>query len=90
MSTGIMNNPRWNNGYNVEEHSKQIAALKDSGLKLYWIGCGKEDFLFESVTHLRKFYDENDFEYIYRESAGGHTWTNWRIYLGELAPLLFK
>jgi enterochelin esterase family protein len=90
MSIGIMNNPRWNNGYNVEEHSKQIAALKDSGLKLYWIGCGKEDFLFESVTHLRKFYDENDFEYIYRESAGGHTWTNWRIYLGELAPLLFK
>jgi enterochelin esterase family protein len=90
MSMGIMNNPRWNTGYNAEEHKKQIAALKGSGLKLYWIGCGKEDFLFESVTNLRKFYDENGFEFTYRESTGGHTWTNWRIYLGELAPLLFK
>jgi enterochelin esterase-like enzyme len=90
MSMGIMNDPRWNNGYNVEEHKKQIAALKDSGLKLYWIGCGKDDFLYESVTNLRKFYDELDFEYTYRESTGGHTWTNWRIYLSEFAPLLFK
>lgn len=90
MSMGIMNNPRWNNGYNEDEHKKQIEALKDSGLKLYWIGCGKEDFLFESVTNLRKFYDGLGFEYTYRESTGGHTWTNWRIYLSELAPLLFK
>ena len=90
MSMGIMNNPRWNNGYNAEEHKRQITALKDSGVKLYWIGCGKEDFLFESVTELRKFYDENGFKYTYRESTGGHTWTNWRIYLSELAPMLFK
>jgi len=90
MSMGIMNNPRWNTGYNEEEHKKQIAALKDSGLKLYWIGCGKEDFLFESVTNLRKLYDELGLKYTYRESSGGHTWTNWRIYLAEFAPLLFN
>ncbi len=90
MSMGIMNDPRWNNGYNEEEHKQQIAALKDSGVKLYWIGVGKEDFLFEGVTNLRKFYDDNGFDYIYRESTGGHTWTNWRIYLSEVAPLLFK
>jgi enterochelin esterase family protein len=89
MSMGLMNNSRWGN-YNEEEHKKQIQTLKDSGLKLYWIGCGKEDFLYESVTNLRKFYDDSGFKYEYRETSGGHTWTNWRIYLSELAPKLFR
>lgn len=89
MSMGIMNNPRWGN-YNEDEHKKQILALKDSGLKLYWIGCGKEDFLIEGVKNLRKFYDDLGFKYEYVETPGGHTWTNWRIYLAELAPKLFR
>lgn len=89
MSMGLMNNSRWGN-YNEEEHKKQIQTLKDSGIKLYWIGCGKEDFLYESVTNLRKFYDNSGFKYEYLETPGGHTWTNWRIYLSELAPKLFR
>ncbi len=89
MSMGLMNNSRWGN-YNEEEHKKQIKALQDSGLKLYWIGVGKDDFLYESVTNLRKFYDDLGFKYEYMETPGGHTWTNWRIYLAELAPKLFK
>jgi len=42
------------------------------------------------ATDLRKFLDEHNFPYTYRESEGGHTWANWRLYLSELAPLLFK
>jgi enterochelin esterase-like enzyme len=90
MSMGLMNNSRMAGNYNAETHKKQIEALKQSGLKLYWIGCGEEDFLYESVTTLRKLYDDLGFKYEYRESTGGHTWTNWRIYLTELAPKLFK
>ena len=26
----------------------------------------------------------------FKESAGAHTWTNWREYLNEFAPLLFR
>jgi len=89
MSMGLMNDPRWVK-YNEEEHKKQILVLKDSGVKLYWIGVGKDDFLYEGVTNLRKLYDDLGFPYEYRESTGGHTWTNWRIYLSELAPKLFK
>jgi len=89
MSMGLMNNPRWGD-YNEEEHKKQIKVLEDSGVKLYFIGCGKDDFLFESVTNLRKFYDDLGFKYEYMETPGGHTWANWRIYLNELAPKLFK
>jgi enterochelin esterase-like enzyme len=68
----------------------QAEALKKSGVKLYWVGVGKEDFLYKSVEDLRKFLDKHQFKYIYRESSGGHTWANWRIYLSELAPMLFK
>jgi enterochelin esterase-like enzyme len=89
MSMGLRNNPRSGN-YNAEEHKKQVLAIQKNGVKLYWIGCGKDDFLFESVTTLRKFYDDLGFKYEYRESTGGHTWPNWRIYLSELAPKLFK
>jgi len=28
--------------------------------------------------------------YTYRESDGGHIWKNWRVYLSEFTPLLFK
>ncbi len=89
MSMGLRNNPR-SGSYNEEVHKNQIHAIQENGIKLYWIGCGKDDFLYESVTNLRKFYDDNGFKYEYHESTGGHTWTNWRIYLSELAPRLFK
>lgn len=89
MSMGLMNDRRWAN-YNEEEHKKQLKALQDSGVKLYWIACGKEDFLIESVNNLRKLYDGMGFKYEYVETTGGHTWTNWRIYLAELSPKLFR
>jgi enterochelin esterase-like enzyme len=72
---------------NIDE---QIESLKKSEVKLYWIGCGKDDFLYQSVQNLLKKLDSHQFKYTYRESPGGHTWSNWRIYLSELAPLLFK
>ncbi|UCG28285.1 MAG: esterase, partial [Bacteroidales bacterium] len=89
MSMGLFNDTRFGN-YSEEDHKAQITALKDSGVKLYWIACGKDDFLYESVVNLRKFYDDLGLEYVYRESTGGHTWPNWRIYLSEFAPMLFK
>ncbi len=89
MSMGLRSPSRMAN-YNEEEHKRQLLTLQNNGVKLYWIACGKEDFLFESVTNLRHFYDAIGFKYVYRESTGGHTWPNWRIYLSELAPQLFK
>jgi len=73
-----------------QERDTKIEALKKSGYKLYWIGVGKDDFLYQSVVLLRGTLDKHNFKYIYRESNGGHTWTNWRLYLSEFAPELFK
>ena len=73
-----------------KERNEKIQALKKSGYELYWIACGKDDFVYQGVITLREILDKNDFEYVYRESTGGHTWANWRIYLSELAPMLFR
>lgn len=73
-----------------QERDAKIEALKNSGYKLYWIGVGKDDFLYQSVVTLRSTLDKHNFKYTYRESTGGHTWPNWRIYLSEFAPMLFK
>lgn len=58
--------------------------------KLYWIGIGNTDFLFEENVKLRQLLDANNYPYTYYESPEGHIWKNWRIYLTEFAPLLFK
>jgi enterochelin esterase family protein len=72
------------------DQDKKFDSLKNSGFKLYWVGVGKDDFLYKSVESLRSSLDKHGFKYTYRESTGGHTWANWRIYLSEFAPQLFR
>lgn len=72
---------------NVDEN--QFKALRAESPKLYWVGCGKDDFLYDGSQALVELLKKHEFKYIYRETPGGHTWTNWRIYLSEFAPLLF-
>ena len=57
---------------------------------LLWIGCGSADFLFKANVDFRKKLDDNGFAYTFMETDGGHIWKNWRIYLSEFVPLLFK
>ena len=67
-----------------------LEAQKDNGYKLYWIGVGKTDFLYQNITDYRAKLDGIGMKYTYVETEGGHVWTNWRVYLSELVPLLFK
>ena len=67
-----------------------LQAQSRNGYKLYWIGMGKTDFLYQSGLEFNKQLDDIGMKYTYRESEGGHTWTNWRMYLTEFVPLLFK
>ncbi|SHI71768.1 esterase [Bacteroides stercorirosoris] len=57
---------------------------------LYWIAIGKTDFLYKANEDYRKLLDENGYKYTYYETGEGHIWKNWRIYLSEFIPLLFK
>jgi enterochelin esterase family protein len=67
-----------------------LKTQMDNGYKLYWIGIGKDDFLFSNVQDYRAKLDAMGMTYSYRESDGGHIWKNWRIYLSEFAPQLFQ
>ncbi len=72
---------------NCEEKIKKQFSQKPA---LYWIAIGKEDFLYEENQKFRSFLDANGFSYTYVESEGGHIWKNWRNYLCQFLPLLFK
>ena len=91
MSMGLFSSFRnANANYDKDKHVAQLKALTATKPKYYWIGIGKNDFLFDTVTKLRGLYDEVGLKYTYRESEGSHTWKEWRLYLTELAPKFFR
>jgi enterochelin esterase-like enzyme len=73
-----------------DNFDETLKKQKDNGFKLYWIGIGKTDFLYQAGADFRAKLDKMGMKYTYYESEGGHTWTNWRVYLSMFAPLLFK
>lgn len=75
-----------------EEKHKDIlddAKLKES-LSLFWFATGKDDFLLDTTKATVDMFKKHEFNVIYKETEGGHTWINWRDYLNEFAPLLFQ
>lgn len=73
-----------------DDLDKKLKIQKDNGYKLYWIGMGKTDFLYRTAVEYRRKFDTLGMKYTYRESEGGHTWSNWRLYLSEFVPQLFQ
>ena len=67
-----------------------LKAQMDNGYKLYWIAIGKTDFLYDANKEYRAKLDAMGMPYEYVESEGGHIWRNWRVYLTQFAPQLFK
>lgn len=72
------------------EYNQQFQGLKKAGYKLYFLACGDTDFLIESARLLDKTLTDNGLKHTFFVNSGGHTWANWRIYLNNFAPLLFK
>ncbi len=64
-------------------------ALK-KGLKLLWFATGTDDFLMPTTKATIDLLKKHGFQPVFRETAGGHTWMNWRDYLVEFAPMLFQ
>ena len=58
--------------------------------RLYWMGIGKDDFLYKDNAAFREMMDKNRLRYTYHESGAGHEWANWRDYLVIFTQLLFK
>jgi enterochelin esterase-like enzyme len=79
-----------------KDFEKQFAGLLNNPdqtnekLKLFWIGCGKDDFLFEASQKLDATLTEHRIKHTYVASEGAHTFNVWRVYFHEFAPLLFR
>ena len=78
----------------VEWEKVNAAKLDDAnlkkGLRLLWFGTGKEDFLLSTTNATVDLFKRHGFSPVFVESPGGHTWINWRNYLSEFAPQLFR
>jgi enterochelin esterase family protein len=82
-------------GPTIDEAETQYAkALGDPNFnktkKLFWVGIGKNDFVMDANKKTLALLDKHNIKYQYKETEGGHTWTNWRQYLNEYAQMLFK
>ena len=73
-----------------EEFDASLKKQIDNGLQLYWVGIGKDDFLYKANEQFRAKLDSLGMKYTYMETEGGHIWRVWRIYLGEFAQLIFQ
>lgn len=72
-----------------ENMEEKLARQFSDGVSLYYISIGKDDFLYKENVALRAKLDELGYPYEYHESAGGHTWRNWRIYLSDFLCKIF-
>jgi enterochelin esterase-like enzyme len=73
---------------------QHLAALDNPSLKkdlgLLWFATGSDDFLIETTKASVEMLKKHGFSPVFKESSGGHTWINWRNYLNEFAPQLFR
>ena len=65
------------------------AGLK-KGLKLFWFGTGKDDFLLKTTQQTVEMFKKHGFDVKYDETEGAHTWLVWREYLQGFVPQLFR
>ena len=78
--------PSW-----AEQNHEALANAKaKNGLKLFWFATGKDDFLLETTRATVAMLKQHQFDVVYHETEGAHTWMVWRAYLDEFAPQLFQ
>lgn len=82
-----------NQGVQSPIYSDFDAKLKTQFEKapaLYYIAIGDKDFLYDANKQYRAMLDRKGYPYEYLETSDGHVWKNWRIYLADFTPKLFK
>jgi enterochelin esterase family protein len=77
-----------------EIESEFGTALNDARakkrLRVFWFATGKDDSLIASTRTTVELLKKHGFNVEFQESAGMHTWINWRDYLHQFAPRLFQ
>jgi enterochelin esterase-like enzyme len=73
-----------------EKFESRLGGLAKNKLKVLWFACGVDDFLIQRSRDLDALLTKNNVPHTFRATPGAHTYTVWRQYLGEFAPLLFR
>lgn len=81
---------------NAEEYEQQYADflahsdMINHDVDYFSIMVGTDDFAHPGAQLLHEVLDKHGIEHEFIESGGGHTWLNWRAYLADFAPRLFR
>jgi enterochelin esterase-like enzyme len=78
---------------NPEEQYKaafEDAAAANEKLKVFFISVGRDDRLYEPNQNMDQLLTKAGIKHEFVPSEEGHVWRNWRDYLGEFAPMLFR
>ena len=62
----------------------------NASIRLLSIRVGEKDFALPGCRNLDELLTKHRIEHKLQVNGGGHTWINWRLYLNELLPLLFR
>lgn len=81
MASAVRKNP---------ETIEKLLKLKETGYKLFWIGCGDDDTAFAGAKAMDDLLNELEMPHTFYVTPGGHAWYNCRHYLNTYAPLLFR
>jgi enterochelin esterase family protein len=91
---GLANSPSANPAHTRSFEDTHQVKLTDpqlkEGLHLLWMAIGRDDILLETSRHTVALLRKYHFNVVYRETEGGHTWDQWREYLHEFVPDLFR
>ncbi|QZH75234.1 MAG: esterase [Erythrobacter sp.] len=72
-----------------ERHADGLRMRAEAAEPVYY-AMGTDDFLYGSAAPTLDLLEQQGIETHYNESEGGHTWTNWRRYLHDFLPRLFR
>jgi enterochelin esterase-like enzyme len=86
---GAFSASTWEMATGVPGAEKDPAKM-NAALKLLWIRVGEQDHLVKTTRTFIAMLKEKGVNHDYAETAGGHAWSVWRLYLAEVLPLLFK
>jgi len=78
---------------NAEEDFKTLFADtpgSNKKLKIFNIYIGKDDTLYMSNVSFHHLLDQHQVKHVFTETEGAHVWWNWRDYLVDYAPRLFR
>jgi enterochelin esterase-like enzyme len=75
-----------------DEEDTDVAQYRASGkqFRLFWVAAGKYDIALQNSHATEAVLKKAGIQIEEHDSGGFHAWNNWRDYLVQFAPLLFR